>query len=178
MSEQQPKCIRANMACDSVPIYYTKQDKFYCDFHAMLVGIIGSSQLSVSQDRYIMDRYSEFWYRQSLWSQQTFGLDRDRGPIGPLRHLEKEVKEAIDEVYNPEQGSLVIDSYGLQKVVDTGLHMEIVDCFFLVTDAARRSGLDYNQFMDLVDQKLEINKNRTWNKSTTDEPVEHDRSKE
>lgn len=127
---------------------------------------------------YPSDRYRDFWAYQSTWSQETFGTDKERGPMGPLLHLQKEVKEAIAEVYNPDSGTLVLDRHGVKEVIDSDLHMEIVDCFFLVTDAARRSGLQFDDFMDLCFKKLEINQNRKWSKPTSDMPVEHDRSED
>lgn len=132
--------------------------------------------ISLPQDRYIIDRYNEFWHRQSLWSQMTFGLDKDRGPAGPILHLYKEVnEELLDWKVDcpPVQYGRKLKDQPLES-----LQMELVDCFFLVTDAARRSGLTYTEFMDLVDKKLKINQERKWNKSTIDEPVEHDRSEE
>lgn len=107
--------------------------------------------------------YEEFWVEQSYWSQETFGSDSERGPAGPIRHLIKETREVISELGNTDKSKL---------------QMELVDCFFLITDAARRSGLTYEAFMELVFKKLEINKSRKWGKPTTDQPVEHDRSGE
>lgn len=118
-------------------------------------------------DRYLMDRYSEFWHTQSLWSQVTFGPDSARGPSGPILHLYKEVSEELLEL-DP-----CGDLHELRKQSVEELQMELVDCFFLVTDAARRSGLNYTQFMDLVDKKMKINQVRKWGKPSTDQPVEH-----
>ena len=36
----------------------------------------------------------QFWDQQAEWSRATFGSDTERGPLGPLKHLEKEAKEA------------------------------------------------------------------------------------
>lgn len=120
---------------------------------------------------YPSDRYRDFWAYQGNWSQETFGKDSERGPLGPILHLQKEVLEVL-EVLHP--------NVSCQDPIehDERLHMEIVDCFFLVTDAARRSGLQFDDFMDLCFKKLEINQNRKWSKPTSDMPVEHDRSKD
>lgn len=104
----------------------------------------------------------EFWAKQSAWSQETFGADQERGPLGALKHLRKEVQEAIDSY---ESGEL------------DELQIEIVDCLFLTFDAARRSGLSYDEFIAKAFDKLKINKGRTWRKpGAGDEPIEHDRS--
>jgi hypothetical protein len=92
---------------------------------------------------------------QAEWSQKTFGSDKDRGPIGALRHLEKEAREAAENPTDP---------------------MEYADCFLLILDAARRAGIKPMELMKHAAAKMEINKARTWPKPTSDEPVEHVRS--
>ena len=52
--------------------------------------------------------FLEFARLQAEWSQATFGTDAERGPIGPLKHLAKEVQEALEHLDD---------------------HMEYVDCF-------------------------------------------------
>lgn len=98
----------------------------------------------------------EFWDAHAEWSRATFGSDEDRGPIGPLRHLEKEAREAYEE----ESGSIK-------------QHEEIVDCLFLVIDAARRSGMTLQTLLDGAAVKLAINKARKWQKPADDMPIEH-----
>jgi len=94
-----------------------------------------------------------FWEAQAEWSQATFGLDSERGPIGPLKHLEKEAGEA-------------------QK--DPKDLMEYVDCLFLVCDATRRAGFTVEDLMVAAWGKLVINKARKWQKPTNpNEAVEH-----
>jgi hypothetical protein len=88
----------------------------------------------------------------SSWSQATFGTDQERGPIGPLRHLEKEAKEAQQ---NP------------------GDITEYADCLILILDAARRAGFKPLPLLRAAMQKMEVNKARKWPKPTSDEPVEH-----
>jgi hypothetical protein len=60
------------------------------------------------------------WDRQAEWSQATFGTDAERGPTGPLKHLEHEAREAQAAPDDPS---------------------EYADCFLLILDAARRSGM-------------------------------------
>lgn len=105
----------------------------------------------------------EFWDQQAEWSNGVFGPDRTRGPIGPIKHLGKEAIEALKEAEltpEPQMGS-------------DDLKTEIVDCLLLTFDAARRSGMSFQQLTESAFAKLEINKSRHWPKPTSDEPVEH-----
>jgi hypothetical protein len=95
----------------------------------------------------------EFCRLQGEWSQATFGTDQERGPIGALKHLEKEAREA------QLQPSDIF---------------EYVDCLFLVVDASRRAGFTWQHILDTAFEKLEINKRRKWGPRTgEDVPVEH-----
>ena len=93
---------------------------------------------------------------QAEWSQKTFGSDQERGPIGPLKHLEKEAREAQE---NPRD------------------YEEYADCLLLILDAARRAGLDASNLVAAARLKMNKNKARTWPKPVNDEPVEHVRGK-
>lgn len=89
---------------------------------------------------------------QSDWSQATFGTDKERGPMGALRHLEKEAREtqaAPDDIE------------------------EYADCFLLIVDAARRAGISPLQLIEAAQQKMAINRQRTWPRPVDDQPVEH-----
>jgi hypothetical protein len=89
------------------------------------------------------------------WSQETFGESSQRGPTGPLKHLEKEAKEAYEEK-------------------DRGKRLEeYADCLHLIFDAVDRDGYSLSDLMTAAEQKLEKNRLRNWQKPTTDEPVEH-----
>ena len=110
-----------------------------------------NSPKPVSQPKAGTPRAQRFWDALAEWSQATFGTDAERGAIGPLKHLEKEAREA-------------------QEALDP---IEIADCLLLVFDAARRRGLTLDQLMDAAEWKLEVNKMRKWNKPTSDEPIEH-----
>lgn len=89
---------------------------------------------------------------QSEWSQETFGLDSDRGPIGALKHLEK---EAVECQNNPSDKS------------------EFADCFLLLVDASRRAGIGISELIEAAADKHEVNKKRIWPKPIDDMPVEH-----
>lgn len=89
---------------------------------------------------------------QALWSQATFGRDFERGPIGALKHLEKEAKEAQES--------------------PTDRH-EYADCFLLILDAARRAGISVFDLIEASKEKMVINRKRTWQKTDDDQPIEH-----
>lgn len=113
---------------------------------------------------------SEFWDDQSEWSQLQFGGDDERGPRGPLLHLKKEIGECLDELPKAlnEITGLPQKGNALPK-----LHAEIVDMQFLIFDAARRSGMTFRQLLIGCFHKMCVNKNRQWQKPTSDAPVEH-----
>ncbi len=105
------------------------------------------------------DRARQFFTEHAVWSQATFGADGVRGPLGALRHLEKEAREAQDECTSKD---------------DTKLKEEIADCLFLTFDSARRAGMGYDDLFDEVFAKFAKNKKRTWAKpSTPNQPIEH-----
>ncbi|TXH09373.1 MAG: DUF550 domain-containing protein [Hyphomicrobiaceae bacterium] len=89
------------------------------------------------------------------WSESTFGPREMRGPVGPLKHLEKEAREAYTEP-DPEKQ-----------------REEIADTMFLVLDAAWRAGMTLADLTAECNKKLVKNKSRTWGAPTGDEPVEH-----
>jgi hypothetical protein len=49
-----------------------------------------------------------------------------------------------------------------QKDKDPALLYEFVDVFMCLIDAASRSGITINEFVDAFDKKLFVNQNRTW----------------
>jgi hypothetical protein len=89
---------------------------------------------------------------QARWSQATFGTDQDRGPLGALRHLEKEARETQEAPGDSE---------------------EYADCFLLILDAARRAGISPLQLIEAAQRKMVINRGRTWPRPVDDNPVEH-----
>ena len=89
------------------------------------------------------------------WSDKTFGLPSERGPIGPLKHLAKEVNECLA---NPAD------------------LMEYADCLLLILDASHRQGLSAEQLIDLAIEKVHINEKRQWNVGDVNSPAEHVRN--
>lgn len=127
-------------------------------------GVIRTRVIEARNLERSFNRAQAFWDAHSKWSQETFGTDQERGPLGALKHLEKEAREAQTEVQVGMDAS-------------PALREEIADCLFLTCDAARRAGMTLNDLLDEANKKLEINKTRTWAKPTkADEPVEHVRS--
>lgn len=89
------------------------------------------------------------------WQETTFGPRESRGPNGPLKHLEKEAREASEE------------EYGARQLI------EISDCFFLTMEAVWRSGMGLSDLISLSRAKLEENQARNWPTPTADGAVEH-----
>lgn len=110
---------------------------------------IGGVELVEREER------ERFWCERAEWSEATFGPRHERGPIGPLMHLKKEIDEVLA---NP------------------GDITEYVDCIFLIEDAAYRAGFSYYELMEALFEKLEINKKRKWGPRSEDGVVEHVKS--
>lgn len=89
------------------------------------------------------------------WSEATFGPSEMRGPVGSLRHLAREVEEAIAAPFDPS---------------------EYADLLLLILDASRRAGLPAPHLVSAAFDKLEVCKGREWPVGETDQPVEHVRS--
>lgn len=94
---------------------------------------------------------------QSAWSQETFGSDKERGPVPSLKHLEKEAREAQQKPFDAE---------------------EHADCFLLCLDSARRAGFSPALLIQAAELKMEKNKRRRWPSPHPTEPVEHVRSED
>lgn len=92
------------------------------------------------------------------WSRATFGADNVRGPVGPLKHLRKEIDEILANPSDP---------------------MEYADAFLLLLDAARRADIGSAELLRAAARKLEINKAREWPKiQEADAAIEHVRKME
>ena len=136
----------------------TRQESFYVKCTCGARGPLTDTRAEAIARWNAAGQIQKFWKEQSEWSQQTFGADSDRGPIGPLKHLEKEAREAYEAA--PENRAL-----------------EIVDCLFLSFDAARRHGLTLGGLIELCFTKLAINRSREWPKNLPpDSAVEHYRT--
>ncbi len=83
------------------------------------------------------------------WSQVTFG---NVGPIGPLKHLRREVLEVIAKPHDL---------------------IEWADMQFLLWDAQRRAGITDEQITQAMIEKLAVNKQREWPEPKDGEPRLH-----
>ena len=101
------------------------------------------------------DKFLTLMEDQRVWSQETFGKDTERGPIGALKHLELEAREAQDAVGTP------------------AIREELADCFLLLFDAARRAGMSAEELVREATKKMAKNKKRKWQVPVNDEPVLH-----
>ena len=86
------------------------------------------------------------------WSDKNFGPRRERGPIGSLKHLAKEVQEAISDPHDI---------------------MEYADMQFLMLDALHRAGFSPHDLNEAMEKKMKILETRTYPKVAHDEPREH-----
>lgn len=103
------------------------------------------------------DMLADLIEEQADWSQATFGTDSERGPMGALKHLEREAVEA-------------------QRALDIGpteTIEELADCFLLLLDGLRRAGFGFKELVEESQSKMLTNMARKWPKPTSDEPVEH-----
>jgi hypothetical protein len=87
------------------------------------------------------EKFRDLVADQAEWSQATFGSDQTRGPSGALKHLEKEAREAQLAPYDES---------------------EYADCFLLILDAARRAGIKPMQLVEAAQEKMKVNRSRTW----------------
>lgn len=97
---------------------------------------------------------------QSEWSQATFGTDAERGPVGALKHLQKEVAE-------------VVGAWEASPFVSESVRSEFADCLLLLLDSSRRAGLKPLELIRAAQAKMLVNKSRKWPKTTGDVPTEH-----
>ncbi len=106
------------------------------------------------------DKLADLVRDHAEWSRATFGSDAERGPLGPIRHLQKESKE-LEAAWLSHIGEM-------HQVKE-----ELADCFLLLLDASRRSGVKIMQLIEAAQAKLEVNKKREWPKAGVDDAVEH-----
>lgn len=98
------------------------------------------------------EKFNDLVEDQAEWSQRTFGTDISRGPLGALRHLEKEAREAQENITDKT---------------------EYADCFLLILDASRRAGMKPMELVEVAIKKMNVNRVRVWPKPVDDTPVEH-----
>lgn len=100
----------------------------------------------------------QFWNEHAEWSEATFGKTSERGALGPVRHLQKEVQELLDK---------------LEQTGEFDLE-EAADCVFLLFDSVRRAGYTLPELTEKCFWKLDKNKTRIWVKpAVAGMPIEH-----
>lgn len=102
----------------------------------------------------------DFERSRRAWSRRTFG---DRGPLGPLRHLRKEIDEVI-----------AAWEYGDRAAV----REEFADLGLLLADALDRAGIMPEMHLADLKAKLAVNEAREWPPAVKGEPCEHVREEE
>ena len=90
------------------------------------------------------------------WSNATFGDEASRGPIGPLKHL---VKEVQNELLPPTGDPKKLDEYA--------------DVLILWCDAVRRAGFCCDDALIAAKLKMSINRTRNYPKPLGDAISEH-----
>lgn len=98
---------------------------------------------------------STFEQRRRDWSRRTFG---DRGPVGPLKHLRREVDEVIAAWESGDRAAI---------------REEFADCGHLLRDALDRAGISQEEHQADLEAKLAINEAREWPPAVEGEPCEH-----
>lgn len=121
-----------------------------------------------------MERMLKFWIESGDWANKTFGDVDQRGPIGPLKHIVKEVNKEIIPLIE-RMTSLPTDFVEAPTIDE--IAEELFDLQHLIFDVARRLKLSYSVYVTGCFDKLEINKNREWprNPNDTSEAIEHKR---
>jgi NTP pyrophosphatase (non-canonical NTP hydrolase) len=113
---------------------------------------------------------------QSAWSQKTFGTDAERGPVGALRHMQKECDETIEAITELQRMAYLKDPHAhmqAQKVAE-----EFGDILLLWLDAGRRAGFKPIDVVLAAKAKMVVNKTRVYQKTPDGVPSEHVRDGE
>lgn len=99
----------------------------------------------------------ELFEKITKWQDETFG---ESTSLSKLSHLEQEIKELKADI----------------KVLNIDFRLEFADCFFLLFGAAHKEGLSFEDICNALNEKLEINKKRSWGKPDEDGVVNHIKS--
>ena len=103
------------------------------------------------------------------WSDKTFGYGQRNPAI--IYHLKKEVDELIT-AYNDVDINNATSNEAFGKQVRK-ITMEYADCFMLLFDSAHHFGLTAEEIINIMREKLEINKKRKWGKPDENGVIEH-----
>lgn len=103
-----------------------------------------------------MEELQKFVDEHRAWAKKTFG---DTPPAAPVKHLQKEVKELLEEI---ERGNSDYDKT-----------MEFADCMILLLHAADKNGIDVKELFKAMKHKFAINQTRRWPAPNADGVSEH-----
>lgn len=118
--------------------------------------------------------FEQFWFLLGVWSKNTFGPRYRRGPLGPIRHLAKEIQNEV----LPLLEAVPADKNPACEPNAAEILRELTDLQFLIWDAVQRAGFTMTQFRADLTAKLIENRNRRWPAPSSDQPVEHVRETE
>lgn len=90
----------------------------------------------------------------TTWQHKKF---KHATALSKIAHLKQEIEELIADLKNnnPEQ------------------NMEFADCFILLFGAANSAGLNYQNIIEAIDEKMKINYSRNWGNPNEDGVVNH-----
>lgn len=137
------------------------------------LGDLGLAQFG----RLVFDFVSE----QQEWSARTFGDDTERGPVGPMKHLAKEVLVEMLGLDKAEVEALLSKVDPVQAAEYMEDVEEFADLLILVFDPGWRAGHTVVPMMQAGRAKMEKNRQRQWPTARNGDPneaVEHDRTKD
>ena len=90
------------------------------------------------------------------WQRETFP---NANALSRVNHLAEEVLELHEALHKHHSAS------------DT--EMELADCFILLFGAANAYGMSYDDILNAIDKKMDINKARKWGKPDENGVVKH-----
>lgn len=115
--------------------------------------------------------WEQFYFLRGNWSRKQFGERSERGPVGPLKHLLKEVEKELLPA-----AEVCPNRYAAKGSAEL-LLLEYVDVQFLLWDALDRNGFTLNELLAACGRKLIANRERKWQKpASPDQAVEHVRT--
>jgi len=88
------------------------------------------------------------------WQRVTFP---NATPLSKIAHLAEELQELVHDLKNGNDDR----------------KLEFADCFFLLFGAAAADGMTYDDIINAIEEKWEINKVRSWGKPDEDGVVRH-----
>jgi hypothetical protein len=90
----------------------------------------------------------------TAWQKETFPKAT---PFSKICHLEQEVAELKHDLIDKADGR----------------RLEFADCFLLLFGAAHADGMSYNDILEAINEKMQINIKRAWGKPDENGVVNH-----